>query len=136
MRLHITRRRVFLASVIVTAASAIFVATCGENVSFDSYVHKKTSSVAANGDWSPRPIQVPDEGCPALDPDAESPGPGATDAPSRSTTRFAAIGDYGYAGPNEQAVADLVKAWRPEFIVTLGDNNYPLGAADTIDLNI
>jgi hypothetical protein len=54
---------------------------------------------------------------------------------------FAAIGDYGEAcdnlGPaHEAAVANLVKGWNPEFIITLGDNNYPSGTAFTIDTNI
>jgi tartrate-resistant acid phosphatase type 5 len=53
-----------------------------------------------------------------------------------SQVRFAAIGDYGLAGNNELAVANLVKSWNPDFIVTLGDNNYPLGADSTIDQNI
>jgi hypothetical protein len=51
-------------------------------------------------------------------------------------TCFAVIGDYGLAGPNEQAVADLVKSWNPDFIITVGDNNYYNGAASTIDRNI
>jgi tartrate-resistant acid phosphatase type 5 len=50
--------------------------------------------------------------------------------------RFAAIGDYGYTGPAERDVADLVKSWNPEFIITLGDNNYDLGDSSTIDRNI
>jgi len=50
--------------------------------------------------------------------------------------RFAAIGDYGFSGPAEKAVADLVKSWNPEFIITLGDNNYDLGDSTTIDQNI
>ena len=50
--------------------------------------------------------------------------------------RFAAIGDYGYAGPAEQQVAELVKSWDPDFIITLGDNNYDLGDSTTIDQNI
>lgn len=50
--------------------------------------------------------------------------------------RFAIIGDYGFAGPEEQRVAELVKSFHPEIVITLGDNNYPLGAADTIDRNI
>ena len=50
--------------------------------------------------------------------------------------RFAAIGDYGYAGPAERDVANLVKGWDPEFIITLGDNNYDLGDSMTIDQNI
>jgi len=50
--------------------------------------------------------------------------------------RFAAIGDYGYAGTPEREVASLVKSWNPEFIITLGDNNYDLGDSTTIDQNI
>lgn len=50
--------------------------------------------------------------------------------------RFAVIGDYGDAGKDEEAVANLVKGWNPDFIVTVGDNNYPDGAANTIDQNI
>jgi hypothetical protein len=50
--------------------------------------------------------------------------------------RFAVIGDFGAAGPEERAVAELVKAYHPEFVLTLGDNNYPSGGADTIDANI
>jgi tartrate-resistant acid phosphatase type 5 len=49
---------------------------------------------------------------------------------------FAAIGDYGFDGANEAAVASLVKSWNPEFIITLGDNNYSIGSASTIDANI
>ncbi len=52
------------------------------------------------------------------------------------------IGDYGsaYEGgagySNELAVATLVKSWHPDFILTVGDNNYPTNGADTIDANI
>ncbi len=53
-----------------------------------------------------------------------------------TTTVFAAIGDYGLAGQPEADVAALVKSWNPDFIVTLGDNNYPRGAADGLDQNI
>ena len=37
--------------------------------------------------------------------------------------KFAVIGDYGDAGGNELAVANLVKIWSPDFIITVGDNN-------------
>jgi 3',5'-cyclic AMP phosphodiesterase CpdA len=37
---------------------------------------------------------------------------------------FAVIGDYGLSGEGERTVANMVKSWRPEFIVTTGDNNY------------
>jgi tartrate-resistant acid phosphatase type 5 len=50
--------------------------------------------------------------------------------------RFAAFGDYGLDGPDEAAVARLVKSWNPDFVLTLGDNNYGVGGADTIDANI
>jgi tartrate-resistant acid phosphatase type 5 len=50
--------------------------------------------------------------------------------------RFAVIGDFGDGGPGARRVADLVHAFHPEIVITLGDNNYPTGAADTIDRNI
>lgn len=49
---------------------------------------------------------------------------------------FAAIGDYGSDGTPEADVAALVKAWTPSFVLALGDNNYPSGAAATIDANV
>jgi tartrate-resistant acid phosphatase type 5 len=52
------------------------------------------------------------------------------------TVRFAVIGDYGSDGANEASVAFLVKSWSPDFVITVGDNNYPSGYASTIDVNI
>lgn len=52
------------------------------------------------------------------------------------SVRFAVIGDYGTGSQAEQAVATLVHSWRPDFIATTGDNNYPSGEASTIDGNI
>src|SRR5689334_22523803 len=52
------------------------------------------------------------------------------------------IGDYGaaYAGgasySNELAVANLIKSWKPDLIITTGDNNYPNNEASNIDTNI
>lgn len=57
-------------------------------------------------------------------------------ANSQILTRFAVIGDYGYAGVNELNVTNLVNLWNPDFIITVGDNNYDLGEASTIDANI
>lgn len=37
---------------------------------------------------------------------------------------FAILGDYGLVGDGQTAVADLIKSWEPEFIVTTGDNWY------------
>ncbi len=50
--------------------------------------------------------------------------------------RFAVIGDFGSAGTAEAGVAAEVISWAPDFIITVGDNNYSVGAASTIDPNI
>lgn len=62
-----------------------------------------------------------------------SPSPTPTEIPP---VRFAVIGDYGSASPAEADVASLIHSWQPDFIITLGDNNYPDGAFDTIDAAI
>lgn len=49
---------------------------------------------------------------------------------------FAVIGDYGVDNQYQAAVADLVKRNWPDFILTVGDNNYPDGCENTIDENI
>jgi tartrate-resistant acid phosphatase type 5 len=58
------------------------------------------------------------------------------DSQPAGTTRFAVIGDYGSGDTLERDVALLIDSWKPEFIATLGDNNYPSGNAETIDKNI
>ena len=55
---------------------------------------------------------------------------------TNGTVRFAVIGDYGKDNLNEARVAALVNGWQPDFVITTGDNNYPDGAAATIDANI
>ncbi len=60
----------------------------------------------------------------------------------QDTVRVAVIGDYGAAerdpaeAASEASVAALVAGWAPDYVVTTGDNNYPNGAAETIDANI
>ncbi|HKI78370.1 MAG TPA: metallophosphoesterase [Ignavibacteriaceae bacterium] len=49
---------------------------------------------------------------------------------------FGVIGDFGNGSQEESDVASVVKSWNPDFIITLGDNNYPDGSASTIDRNI
>ncbi|HNB53272.1 MAG TPA: hypothetical protein PK530_15080, partial [Anaerolineales bacterium] len=67
-------------------------------------------------------------------PPADAPAPTNTAIPTPFV--FAAIGDYGADSAEEDDVAELVFSWNPEIIITLGDNNYPSGSADTIDDNI
>ena len=45
------------------------------------------------------------------------------------STVFAVIGDFGLAGEAEERVANLVKSWDPDFIITTGDNNYQSGVS-------
>jgi tartrate-resistant acid phosphatase type 5 len=69
-----------------------------------------------------------------------APSRGGERIPSRRffayDTRSASIGDYGFDNDNEAAVARLMRTWKPQFITTVGDNNYPDGGADTIDDNV
>jgi hypothetical protein len=57
-----------------------------------------------------------------------------------SVQTLAVIGDFGSCVEggciDEQAVADLVLSWEPARILTVGDNNYPNGSANTFDRNI
>ena len=53
-----------------------------------------------------------------------------------ASVTFAVIGDFGSGDANEADVATLVKGWNPDFIITVGDNNYPDGEAATIDANV
>lgn len=58
---------------------------------------------------------------------------------ARDSTRsvsFAVVGDYGLAGQPEADVAALVHSWQTDFVLTVGDNNYPDGEARTIDKNV
>ena len=58
------------------------------------------------------------------------------DSLTPESIRFAVIGDYGDNSQAEADVAALVDGWNPDIVVTVGDNNYSLGAASTIDGNI
>ena len=49
---------------------------------------------------------------------------------------FAVIGDFGKEGEAEEKVANLVKSWDLDFIITTGDNNYERGKYLTIKANI
>ena len=49
---------------------------------------------------------------------------------------FAVVGDFGSGNANEAAVAALIASWRPDFVLTVGDNAYPLGAAGLLDRTV
>lgn len=87
------------------------------------------------------PPTVPDlpTNTPALAPTST---PSSTRTPTITPTAtpalviFAAIGDYGTGDEAAASVANLVQSWNPDLVITLGDNNYPLGEAETIDDHI
>jgi hypothetical protein len=49
---------------------------------------------------------------------------------------FAVVGDFGSGSPNETAVASLIESWHPDFVLTVGDNAYPLGSPGLLDRDI
>lgn len=53
-----------------------------------------------------------------------------------SQHRFAVIGDYGMDNDAELKVANLVKGWTPDFIITVGDDNYADQNGKPIDQNV
>jgi hypothetical protein len=69
---------------------------------------------------------------------ARAQGPALDDGAYQLTEpwRFVVIGDYGTTEPESFAVAALVRALEPLLVLTVGDNNYPSGAATTIDENV
>lgn len=110
----------------------------------------------AGGPTEAPPFIAPTDSAPPTQPAATGVEPVATDtaAPPASATappaeatvpvsqpespmvRLGVIGDYGLDGNPLAQVAALVKSWEPDYILTTGDNNYPSGAAATIDANI
>jgi tartrate-resistant acid phosphatase type 5 len=103
---------------------------------------------------SPRPILAPSatDTSAAESPTPESFIPASPSLPIPSLTplatelptltpepvevRFAVIGDYGMDNSAEADVAALIQRWQPDLVITTGDNNYPSGAAESIDANI
>src|SRR3954466_2861501 len=58
-------------------------------------------------------------------------------APARASRfTFAVVGDFGSGNQNETAVASLIESWHPDFVLTVGDNAYPLGSAGLLDRDI
>jgi hypothetical protein len=58
-------------------------------------------------------------------------------APARATRfTFAVVGDFGSGTRNETAVVSLIESWHPDFVLTVGDNAYPEGAAGLLDRDV
>ena len=58
-------------------------------------------------------------------------------APARAARfTFAVVGDFGSGTRDERAVASMIEGWHSDFVLTVGDNAYPLGAAALLDRDI
>ncbi len=57
-------------------------------------------------------------------------------SPFCQAAQFAIIGDFGGNNTGSKAVAKALNQKHPDFIITVGDNNYPRGCLATIDDNI
>jgi tartrate-resistant acid phosphatase type 5 len=78
-----------------------------------------------------------DQGHEELEPHRDLGAAVADGAPPPSDdVYFAAIGDFGSNEDSELWVSQLVERRDPQFVITLGDNNYPSGERSTIDTNI
>jgi hypothetical protein len=49
---------------------------------------------------------------------------------------FAVVGDFGSGTSDETAVASLIESWHPDFVLTVGDNAYPMGSTELLDRDI
>jgi hypothetical protein len=49
---------------------------------------------------------------------------------------FAVVGDFGSGTSHETAVASLIESWHPDFVLTVGDNAYPMGSEALLDRDI
>lgn len=61
------------------------------------------------------------------------PGYGGRENPKANPIQFAVIGDFGTGDDSSWRVADMVRSWEPEFVVTTGDNWYHSPDWETLD---
>ena len=58
------------------------------------------------------------------------------DPPPPGTIRFGVIGDYGSGTFMERDVAQLIESWKPDFVATVGDNDYEEGSTGRLDESV
>lgn len=131
-------RRMVVAAVVLLAS--LIISACGSSDTARQTTHHAAQTPQATASWEKTTEKSPSP-APTLPPTAAptaTPTPTAepTPTPPPAPVQFAVIGDYGMAGLMAEDVSSLVKSWQPDFIVTTGDNNYPSGGADTIDINV
>jgi len=115
----------------VTNTSTATLTPTPTNTSTLTATPTSTPSVTSTSTFTPTPTPTH-----TSTPTATPSPTNTVEPPPSGSIRFAVIGDFGEAGQPELEVANLVKSWDPDFIITTGDNNYPDGAAQTIDANV
>ena len=84
-----------------------------------------------------QPLQVPTfTSTPIPLPETATETSVPTETPLPSSLIVGIVGDFGTDDQDEADVAALIHSWKPDIIISLGDNNYYDGEADTIDANI
>ena len=95
-------------------------------------------SLLMNAVGEPEETPEEDDGEPEVTPDDEckprdkvfvrgKKGEGRRGIPPKcrqKNIKIAAIGDFGSDSSGEEEVADMIKAWGADYVITLGDNNY------------
>jgi tartrate-resistant acid phosphatase type 5 len=135
-------RRQFLAhglrlGLSLPAISAVLVG-CGAEPTVSRWTPMATAQIkpAPPAAAVAQPVSTPISTQPPAPPAPTATTVPRTELPAPALVRFAVIGDFGMVGLAAERVAALVASWAPDFVVTTGDNNYPAGAADTIDANV
>ncbi len=149
----VQRSVLFLVSVVGLLLVAIGVAACGTTAGGAQQIVPTPKTLATSvvtvqpaehtavvaqvvPSETPEPTSTPEPTVTATPTPTPSPTHTPTPTPTPAPVRFGVIGDFGMAGHMAEDVATLVKSWEPDFIVTTGDNNYPNGEAETMDINV
>ena len=122
--------------IIITVILVVLLAACSSATPVPLPSATSLPSLTPSASPTPVPIQLTATRTATGTPTETVSPPNPTDIPIAQSMRFAVIGDYGSGSQDERDVADMVKSWNPDLIITTGDNNYPDGGASTIDENI
>jgi tartrate-resistant acid phosphatase type 5 len=115
---------------------AVLLTSCASPVSSPTSVPLPSTALPPTSVSNPTGTALPTNTAPLPVTVSPSVTVAPTLTPQPLSIKFAVIGDYGMDNSAEADVSKLIHSWNPDFIITVGDNNYPNGAASTIDANI